>query len=142
LVRQKHVENLQRLKSFSRFRTPLVFGRGDVAEVHAYNSVMRYLIMTIIIRNGGTRTGTVQNLRLQEIAGAADDGKNKVIQIRQHKNEDGGNASIVLSQQEYEELCEAIKIREKIRCKKANKSRVFVTTGGQVFRTHNHDINL
>ena len=34
-----------------------------------------------------------------------------------------------------------MKIRVKIRCEQANKCRVFITNGGQVFRTQNHDIN-
>ena len=111
-------------------------------EVLAYNSVVRYSMMTIIIRNGGMRTGTVQNLRLQEVAGAAVDvAGNRVVQIARHKNDSDGNASFVLSSEEYAELTQLIAVREKIRCDKPNKNRVFVTTQGKKFPTHNKDIN-
>jgi len=87
---------MESIRTFASVRNPLLFGRGDVHEVLSYNSVVRYVMMNIIIRNGGMRTGTVQNLRLQELAGAADDGVgNRVIQITRHKNDDDGKASFV-----------------------------------------------
>jgi len=142
IVRQKFNANMERIRAFARVRSPLTFGRGDVHEVLAYNSVVRYVMMNIIIRNGGMRTGTVQNLRLQEVAGAADDGVgNRIIQISRHKNDNDGNASFVLSNQDYAHLTELIAIREKIRCDKGNKTRVFVTTQGKKFPTHSKEIN-
>jgi len=140
--RNRVKRDLERVKSFARSKTQLAFGRGDVADVNAYNSLVCFLMIMLCIRNGGPRTGVLQNFRLSELEAAEEKDEWVVVRIARHQTGQQGNASLVMSREEFPWLREYAEIRRRIRCTdKEDKQRVFVTTGGLVFRTHNQDIN-
>jgi len=134
--------DLSRIKSFALLRSPLVFKRGDVSDVLAFNSITRYLMMSLILTNGGPRTGVLQNLKIEEFEAAMDDGHgNRVVQVRNHKTKDQGNASQVFNGKQHELVNEYLEVMKKISCARENRHRLFITTGGLPFRTPHYDIN-
>jgi len=140
--RTRMKNSLEQIKTFARSKTHLTFGRGDVAAVIAYNYVVRFLMMSMSIRNGGPRTGVLQNFRLSELENANVEGEHVVVRVARHKTGQNGNASLVLTNEEFQWLQEFVDVRRRIRSQdKEDRQRVFVTTGGLMYRTQTQDIN-
>ena len=99
---KKIKEDLKRLESFARTRTPVVFTRGDVAETNAYNSVVRRIMTEAKIRSGGARTGVLQNTDIAQFEAGRKRGSGYVVNVSRHKQGKKRNASIVFTATEYE----------------------------------------
>ena len=128
---------LARLKSHAKTRTPFKITRKDPAESRAWNLVISYLIICLLVTNVG-RTGDLQNFTMKEFKAAKVVGPYRCIFIASHKTSDKGVKSLMVEKWIYTIMNAFAQIREKMQ---VESDYMFVTTGGQQFRTVHEDIN-
>ena len=129
-----------RLGSAQRLSDRLKITRGDTALLEAWNTVMRYISMNIIIRNG-CRTGVIENMRITEFEAANRLRGKWIVYVASHKREEDGAAKIRMREEDHAILSRFVKIRRAVRVKQPHQDLLFVTTGGQPFRSVHEHIN-
>ena len=135
-VRQEVENAFVCLESAQRLVNPLKITRSDTALLEAWNVVVSYMSMNLIIQNG-CRTGVVENTKISEFE-AADRLRGKwMVYVASHKRQEDGAAKVRLRDADHEELSRFVKIRRK----QPYTDTLFVTTGGQPFRTIHEHIN-
>jgi len=59
---------LDTLSALAKLRAPLTFKKKtEMKNINAYNKLVRYMMSSAIIGNGGVRTGVLENLTIDEL---------------------------------------------------------------------------
>jgi len=151
VVRAKLESSFKAVEDHAKLRSPLKFTRADVTPTASYNYIIRYLMMSAIIRNGGPRTGVLENLKQTEVEtakkvqAAGENGAvrtNYIVSVSEHKTKDSGITHLVLDEEDFPLWTRFLAIRKKLRVSDRDSSKLFfVTTGGKPFRRPHDDIN-
>ena len=138
---------LDRLSALAKLRTSLSFKKEktEMANINAYNKLVRYMMSSAIIRNGGVRTGVLENLTIDELLAAREQPAHDSYQVKiaEHKTEETDVAHLILPKEDYLRMRTYLQdVRSKMRVKdKDHRKLLFVTTGGQPFRDSHRDAN-
>ena len=128
---------LERAKLYS---TQLKISRKTVDEWNAWNTVSRFLMASILIKNA-SRSGVLENMLIQEVENADRIRGEWIVQVAKHKLALKGTAKVHLDDSLYQRLRRFTDIRRKIHVERPNEKLLFVTIGGLPFRTIYADLN-
>jgi len=143
-VKEKLETSMQVLEMLKKRTTgSLTIPRNRSKEVAAWNTVIQYLSMWIFISNS-LRTGVLENLRIEEYeAGDSLRGHYIICCAEQNTADSSGEANINLDSDQKSMLDRYYNIRKSMFVrKKENKTRFFVTTAGEMYRSFTSDLNL